>query len=424
MTDVTDETAHHGYADACVPEAAQGSGWRIFFIVAGTMCGLPVFILSAHIFGSLGFRQGMLAVLLGTTISAMLGACSAWCGSQTRMGLAMLADRAFGAWGARIVKLVIGISLLGWFGVNIGVLGATAATALGQMSDWQIAPLLIGLPVCLAIAATTVRGASSLERIGALLVPATAAILVLSVCLVRGKLGSVWITSGSGGLGFGGAVSAVVGSYIVGILIQPDYGRFVRRPVHAALGTATALGVAYPLVMLGSSLASLSLGAPELVSAMIRLGFGIPALAILMMGAWIDSSACLYSSSLTFANQWPRISFPLIVGVIALIGAILVILGADTAFIPFLTGLGVALPPLASILILSGTLPSRSVKGMRWLAPSAWICGTGMGIVAMGPWITLSGLPALDSIIAGGIVYLTGWTFQARDSPPLGLADG
>jgi hypothetical protein len=93
-----------------------------------------------------------------------------------------------------------------------------------------------------------------------------------------------------------------------------------------------------------------------------RVGFGIPALAILMMGARIDSSASLYLPSLTFANQWPRVSFLLVAGAIAPIGAVLVLAGVDMAFIPFLTSLGIALPPLASVLVLSGLL-SRPAAG-------------------------------------------------------------
>ncbi|QNG44466.1 cytosine permease [Sphingobium yanoikuyae] len=396
----SDESSHHGYAAERVPESAQGSGWRIFFIVAGSLCGLPVFILSARIFGGLGFSHGLLAVLLGAGISAILGACSAYTGSSARMGLAMLADHAFGPWGSGIVKLVIAISLVGWFGVNIGVLGATAASALSQMSGWHVPPLAIGLPVSLAIAATTIAGATGLERLGSVLVPVTLIVLLASVGLSWRHLDTAMATTGTGEIGFGGAVAAIVGSYVVGIVIQPDYGRFVRRPWQAAMGAGLSLGVAYPLVMILSSLASLALGAPELISAMILLGFGVPALAVLLLGAWIDSSACLYSASLSFANQLPRLGFAAIVATITLVGILLVVVGADTVFIPFLMTLGVALPPLATVLILSHFLvrvPASFLSSVT--AAICWATGTATGGVTTQKWLTLSGLPVLDSIV-------------------------
>ena len=66
-----------------------------------------------------------------------------------------LADRTFGPLGARAAKLVIAVSLIGWFGVNIGVLGTTGARALSEISGYPIAALAVGLPVCVLIAAIT-----------------------------------------------------------------------------------------------------------------------------------------------------------------------------------------------------------------------------------------------------------------------------
>lgn len=413
MAKSSKKPTNQGFATEKVPTELQGSGWSVFFIVAGSLCGLPVFILSAKIFGGLGFVRGLQAVLIGALISAGLGACTAYAGSKSRLGLAMLADQAFGSLGARIVKLVITISLVGWFGVNIGVLGATAADALAHMSVATVPPLAIGLPVCLAIAAVTLFGATGLERLGKVLVPVTLLILLTSVVLVAARMDEVWATRGSGSLSFGQAVSAIVGSYIVGIVIQPDYGRFVRRPAAAASGTAAALGIAYPAVLTLSSMASLTLRAPELISAMIILGFGLPALAVLLMGAWIDSSACLYSASLSLVNQLPRFRLPHVVIAVTAIGVVLVVLGADKAFIPFLVTLGVSLPPLAAVLVVSTVFLSapQAVGGQskvdRHVLPLvSWAIGTLVGECADRELIALTGLATLDSIIAATVVMV------------------
>lgn len=401
------ESAYHGYAADRVPETAQGSGWRVFFIVAGSLCGLPVFILSAAIFTSLGFEHGLGAILLGSFISGLLGACSAFTGSSSRMGLALLADQAFGPWGARLVKVVIAIALVGWFGVGIGVLGSAAAAGLGQITGWQVPALAITVPVCLGIAAVTIFGATGLQRMGTIVVPATAALLILSVVLVWPETAKVWIAERSANLSFGDAVSAIVGSYMVGIVIQPDYGRFVRSPSSAAIGAASALAVVYPLIMTLSSLASLTTGSPHLISAMILLGFGIPALVVLLLGTWIDSAAALYSASLSLANQFPRIGFRSIVVIITLIGMSLVFVGVEAAFIPFLMGLGLALPPLATILILSYFLDHLVPRvGVSRLPPAlCWAFGTAVGVATTNGLLVLSTLPALDSIVATGLLF-------------------
>lgn len=402
----SDEAAHHGYADGQVPESAQASGWKIFFIVSGTLCGLPVFILAAQIFGSLGFARGLEAVLLGSAIVGILSALSAYTGSRARAGLAVLADHAFGPAGARIVKLVIAVSLIGWFGVAIGVVGATTASALAQMSSWQVPALAIGIPMSIGIAAVTVFGAKGLERIGNILIPITAVVLLLSVYLVFPHLDRVWASTGKGPLDFASCVAAVVGTVIVGVVIQPDYGRFIRRPREAALGSGLSLGVAYPIILTLSAIATLALGADEVISAMILLGFGLPALAVLLMGAWIETSASMYSASLSLANQMPRLSFQLIVGGIWLVGVLLVVAGAETVFIPFLMALGLALPPLAAVLILSHFLVPGKADGLgSVVAAASSVAGTLVGVLTTRGWFTLSALPVLDSILVTAVVF-------------------
>jgi len=422
---MTIESEHEGFAHEQVPEAAQGSGWRIFFIVAGSLCGLPVFILSAQIFGGLGFERGLKAVLIGAAIAAALGACTAYAGSRSRMGLAMLTSQTFGPLGAHLVKLVIAVSLIGWFGVNIGVLGATAASAITQMTGYEIPPMAIGLPICVAIAAMTLAGATGLERLGSILVPVTLLVLLTSVAFVSSRLTSISELPGSGSIEFGQAVSAVVGSYIVGIVIQPDYGRFVRRPRYAALGALAALGIAFPLVLTLSSLASMALGAPQLISAMILLGFGLPALIVLLLGAWIDTSACLYSASLSLVNQFPRFRFLPVVVCVTLVGIVLVAVGADKVFIPFLVALGLCLPPLASILVLSTIIPPASFPNTEgqtdragWVPMVSWAGGIATAVCASRDIVTLTTLPALDSILAAAALFVlakTVFEFRSRN---------
>lgn len=416
------EAAHHGYAADLVPPEQQGSGWKVFFIVAGSLCGLPCFILAAQIFGSLGLREGSLAVALGGVISGILGAMTSATGSRSRMGLALLADRSFGPVGARAVKLVIAVALMGWFGVNIGVLGTTGARALSQISGHAVPALAVGLPVCLLIAGITIAGATGLERLGKVLVPCTLIILALSFYLVSDRMAEVLVQPGSGALSFGSAVSAMVGTYVVGIVIQPDYGRFVRAPLGAAAGSGLALALFYPGLMIISAFASLVTGAPELISAMIILGVGIPALVILLLGAWIDSSACLYSASLSLANQFPRVNFIGIVLGITLVGVVLVMLGADTAFIPFLIALSVCLPPLASVMVLSAWLNPEGLAGVTQArcAAVAWVCGAGIGLLSNYGVIGLSQVASIDAILASAVVYVALRALLLRRAPVRG----
>lgn len=403
------EAAHHGYAEGQVPESAQESGWKIFFIVSGTLCGLPVFVLAAQIFRSLGFAGGLKAVILGSAIVGVMSAMSAYTGSRARAGLAVLADHAFGRAGARVVKLIIASSLIGWFGVAIGVVGATTSKALSQMSGLHIPALAIGVAMSIGIAIVTVFGAKGLERLGNFLIPVTAIVLLLSVYLVAPHISGIWSIGGKGPLDFASSVSAIVGTVIVGVVIQPDFGRFIRRPVSAALGSGLSLGIVYPIILTLSAIATLALGSSDVISAMIALGFGVPALAVLLLGAWIETSASMYSASLSLANQMPRTRFQTIVGGIWLLGVVFVAAGAEAVFIPFLMALGLALPPLAATLILSHFLkPSGADRLGAIIAAGSSFAGTAAGLLTTRGWFTLTQLPVLDSISVTSLLFFAG----------------
>lgn len=252
-----------------------------------------------------------------------------------------------------------------------------------------------------------IRGVSGLEKIGLVLVPVTFGVLFVSVALTWHRADAVLSAQGSGDLDFSEAVSAIVGIYVVGIVIQPDYGRFVRRPLHAALGAGLALGVVFPAIMLLASFASAALGVGDLVTAMIRLGFGLPALIVLLFGAWIDSAASLYSASLSFANQLPRVKFRLIGFAVWAAGVALVVLGVESAFIPFLLALGVSLPPLATILIMSHfAVRGRAGRREAGLAGLCWAVGTIVGVATTRHLVTLTGLPVLDGVATTMLVFM------------------
>ncbi|KZC40997.1 thiamine permease, partial [Rhodanobacter sp. FW510-R12] len=290
----------------------------------------------------LGFRRALTAFIVGSIISGVLGGLSAYAGARTRMSLPLLAQRTFGHWGAQVVKLAIALSLIGWFGVIVSVLGATMSTTVQRVFAVTVPPAAISIPLSALVTFVVLKGVTGLERLGQVIVPLTAILLAIAAVLTVGKLDANVSGSGSGALGFGAAVSAIVGSYIVGITIQPDYGRFVRRPLGAGLACLMALGVAYPLVLFMSAIPSTALGQPDLIAALTALGIGLPALGLLLTGAWIDSSACMYSGSLSLANLFPRWPLNRIVVGVGIFGAVLALLHVEDHFMPFLELLSIA----------------------------------------------------------------------------------
>jgi cytosine permease len=212
-----------------------------------------------------------------------------------------------------------------------------------------------------------------------------------------------------------------VGEYVVGIVIQPDYGRFVRRPVGAGIAAGLALGVAFPCILTLAAIPTFRCGAADLIGVMVMVGIGLPALVLLMLGAWIDASACLYSGSLSLTNQVRRFELPWVTACSAGIGCILAVFHAERVFMPFLAILGVAFPPVAAVNILH-TLRSTPADerlgppALRPVALLAWACGSVTGYFTSHDYFAVTGIASIDSIVITAVVWLCGTAVSRRSA--------
>jgi cytosine permease len=332
----------------------------------------------------------------------------------------MLADEAFGLIGGRIVKVVIALSLVGWVGVILSVLGATAGAAIHSIYGVTFDSAWIAVTAALAVTVIALRGVKGLEHVGMVIAPLLLALIAWT--FYKGCT-PVEHTAVPASLGFGAAVSAVVGEYVVGIVIQPDYGRFVRRPVGAGVAAGLALGVAFPCILTLAAVPTFRCGAADLIGVMVMAGIGLPALVLLVLGAWIDASACLYSGSLSLTNQVKRFKLPWVTACSAAIGCVIAILHAETVFMPFLAILGVTFPPVAAVNILH-TFTSRSVEErgpppvLRPVALASWVLGSVTGYLTAHDYFTVTGISSIDSIVVTAAVWLFG-AAVARRSPAM-----
>jgi cytosine permease len=413
-----------GYVREAVPDAKLGSALEVFFISTGTMCGLPGYALSAQIAGALGFSRARTAFVCAGLICCVLAALTSYVGARTRMNLAIMSDHAFGTVGGRIVKTVIAVTLLGWVAVILSVFGTMFGDAISRMYKVEIPAAVIEAIAAAAIATVTLRGVRGLESVGKLIAPTLAILLVWT--LYRGCPGASGQLSQSivPTMGIGAAISAVVGGFIVGILIQPDYARFVRHPTRAGIASGIALGVAFPLILTFTALPVARCGAPNLVAVMVMAGIGSPALVLLALGALIDGGASLYSGSLSLTNEVKRFRLPWVVISAAACGLVLALLHAENYYLPFLSALGVALPPVGALLVLhiltlwrrqasSGiTVP---LERIRLPAIVAWVGGTVVGYLGMRGVLTLTGIAALDSIGTAAAIWVIAWALAKHE---------
>lgn len=403
------------YSRNPVPQEETLSGLHIALVIIGGTIGIPVYLMSAKLGSSLGLVQALPAFSLGCVILGVLGALTSLCGSSTHLSTYRLVEFAFGRRGAKLVNLIIALSLIGWYSVTMNVFAQAMDSMvldLSGMSFHKAWYIVLGSALMCGV---TVSGFKGIDKLAIMLVPLMLIFLIYAACIAMETrtIESLWMPNNQS-LNFSEAVSAVIGSYIVGVVIQPDYSRFAKNNRQAMAAVFVALGVSFPIVMLLSAIPSMATGEQDLIKVMIILGIGAPAFILLLLGSWSSNVLSLYSSSLSMATIFTRVHLWQIITVVGTIGTALAFLNMQEYLVGFLLVLGVSIPPVASIYCIEILYFRRRHCDVETLEQEpavnvaafiAWLLASGLGFLAQQNAINLSGIAAIDSVLVSSLVY-------------------
>lgn len=384
----------------------QVGAWRIVMIMLAVMIALPAFVMGAELSFSLGAMRAVWAALLGGAVLAVIAALAGAAGARSRQSTYELIVQAFGSQGARLANAVLGLSILGWYGVIATMFGEAligASPALATVPVW-----LLALGGCVLTTATTMYGFRALDLLSALTSPLKVVLLLWTFyAALRGGMGPVLAFAPGEHTDLGTGVSLVAGGLIVGAVLAPDVARFARTPWHAAAGCAIAYGLCFPAVLLLAGMPSLAAGNRDLVAIMIALGLGLPALLIVALTAWSTNTFNLYAATLIGQTVWrhqPAWRISLAAGAA---GAALGLAGVSQWLVPYLLWLGICIPPIAGVYLLNAAMQPRSGPTPAWRADAliAWLIGSGWAALSKQWGLQLTPTAALDSILVCAMAY-------------------
>jgi len=403
------------YADRPLPEHALSSGWRVALIIASFSISLPAFLNGAQTGLALGFGDAVLAALLAGAVLC-LGAClTSLISVRTRLTTYLLVQRSFGRHGAALVNVVVALVHYGWFGVNVSFFGIAMVAAIRQLYGVEVP-----FGACVAIGSvlmtvSTIYGFRTLERLALVAVPLLGAILV-AVCIAAVRKHGIVVTPSATPpvpMDFGIALSALIGGNMLTVAAMPDLSRYIRSARGAVSAMALSFPIAAPLLMVLAALPALATGQTDIMALILGFGFGVPALAMLVLSCWTINAANLYSASLSLTATVPSVptwAFTLLGGAI---GAGFALAGIIDAFIPFLLFLGLIIPPIAAIYVIDGftrfrgtdaATTLREMPAVRWPAVATWIASVAIALGMSKLQLTLTGVPVFDAtLIAAGL---------------------
>ncbi|GAA6153805.1 cytosine permease [Pseudoteredinibacter isoporae] len=407
-----------------VPQEKTLSGVHIALVIIGGTIGIPVYLMSAKLGSSLGLAQAGPAFLMGCLVLGGLGALTSLSGSRSHLSTYMLVAFAFGKRGAKIVNLIIALSLLGWYAVTMNVFAQAMDSMVFDLSGYSFQHAWYIVIGSLLMCAVSIAGFQGIDKLALMLVPIMLLFLLYAALLAtETRPLSEMLHTQQSALSFSQAVSAVIGSYIVGVVIQPDYSRFAKNDRHAMWAVFFALGISFPIVMLLSAVPGVATGEQDLVKIMILLGIGVPAFVLLLLGSWSSNVLSLYSSSLSVATIFTRVHLWQIIVMIGFLGTVLAFLNAQAYLVDFLLLLGIAIPPVAGIYAIEVLLFRRGHCDVNSLSQeasfnivafSAWIGAIIFGWLSQNHAVSLVSVSAIDSLIVACVLYSTlSWSKKA-----------
>lgn len=387
-------------ADADPARAQIGAG-RIVLMLLALMIALPAFVTGAELAHAMGGVRAGLASLGGGLLLGLLASLAGAAGARHRATTYELIGEAFGQQGARGVNAVLGLTMLGWFGVVATMFGdalASVAPALAQRVPAAALVLAGGAVTTLTI----MVGFRALDWLSALTTPLKLGLLVWAFAAALGSGTEAALAyQPTQPMALGAGISTVAGGLIVGASLSPDICRFARSPWQAALGCALAYGVGFPAILVMAGLPSLATGDRDLVRIMLGLGLGVPAMLTVLLAAWSNNSFNLYATTLVGASLRPRTPNWLLALVSGALGTALGLVGISQWLIPYLVWLSILIPPVAGVyLVRAWAVPTLGGDPVawRWSAFAAWLAGSLWAHAAPRWGWQITPVPALDAL--------------------------
>ncbi|PXY20830.1 purine-cytosine permease family protein [Prauserella muralis] len=432
------------YALTRVPASARYSWWSVAVQRFGQVSALSQFLLGATLGFGMSFWSAFLALTLGAVILEVVAIFVGVIGVREGLSTSMLARwTGFGRAGSALIGLVIGISLIGWFGIQSAVSAQGLVALVGGLPEWAWA-LVFGL----IVTAIVLRGFHSMAWTAYVTVPAFLILVGWSITseLARHDVGELVSSAPAGPqLTLLQGTTLVAGGFIVGAVITPDMTRFNRSVGDVVKQTLVGITVGEYVIGLAGVLLAHAVRTAD-ITAIVTSSVGWVGILVIIAGTVKINDWNLYSSGLGVVNFagtvfGKRLHRGVVTGVIGVLGSVLAAAGILDAFTEFLIVLGVAFPPIAGIMVAEyfivrrwrGELEAAKAAGAVPASAPNWVPATLLiWLVAalVGRYVE-AGLPSINSLVVAFVLYVvagklglvrgvgSGRTEQAQQSAPV-----
>lgn len=331
----------------------------------------------------MSLKTAILAGVIGFCFVAFFMSLLSVAAVEKRKSTVSLASSSFGSLGAAImIALIIGLSTLGWFGIQNHIAGDSFSKILTEMNGSTFPVWISSSFWGVIMVLTAVFGFKYLKWLNYIAVPAIILLLLFGMVITfqNHSLQEVLHYNPEAKIPLLQAIGFTIGFISVGGVISPDYNRFAKSKKDAVLGSIFGIiPSALCLLIIGAILA-ITQGTHDIVEIFSKLGFPYLAMTILILATWTSNVINIYSSGLAFnalfrLDDRKRSLTTLLLGIV---GIIISILGILDHFMEFINLLTITITPIAGVMISDFFIVrsfSDTPKKFNWVGIFSWCAG-------------------------------------------------
>lgn len=400
------EAKHHEDRDYSItPVDAKGKkGFAsMLVIMLGFTFYTGTMLTGGQLGTSLTFKSLVTVLLVGDLILGLYTAILSYISAKTSLSTHLLARYSFGLNGSYFASGILGLTQVGWFGVSVVMLAKPIAATL-HVPIWPVIILLGAM-----MTASAYFGVKSLAILSFIAVPSIAILGCYSSFIsldFAGGFDALTSMTTTDSMTFTAALALVVGSFVSGGTLTPDFTRFSKTPKIAVVSTVSAFFVGNIMMFAFGAIGGLAYGLPDISDVMIKQGLVVAGLVVLGLNIWTTNDNTIYAASLAFSNitKIPKNKLVIVNGIIATAFS-MVLYNNFTSFLSFLSGF---IPSLGAIIIADFFFVNRDeykkdfatkkFKPINYSAFFAFICGV---VCSYAP-----GVSSINAIIGSMFTYV------------------
>ena len=414
------ETNSGNYERERVPEKDRKRWLSISMVWIAIGIDLSGMFMGVALSQGMAFWTAIAAVIIGSIILGLLAIGTTYIGAKAGLSTGMISRISFGKKGASLMGAIMGISSLGWFGVQIGFFAENIGSAISQLTSTTVPSWLLSLIGGGLMMLSAFWGYQAIEKLCTYSVPLLAALIVIATIMSINKNGAsgLAIPPQASTISFGLAVSLVIGVYMVGVVMAPDVARWAQNPKQAMIAGFVGFTIGNSFMIIISLILVKVMKTADLTAVFFALGLGIPSILVLTLAQWTTNTNNLYSASLDFSIVFKRVNPKVITIICGSLGILMAMFGIYGMFENFLSIVTVLVSPIAGIYMIDYFLYKEKYEfsfeeKLQDYCPVSiisWVIGSTVAFMTSQPpagfgLFALTNVSALDGIIVAGICY-------------------